>query len=536
MTCNSITTFSLWIFLTGLGCVPSLNGTTRSTGVGFRGTFFRPDHGNGGILIHANGPEAAATVSAPGGGAHLYFFSRMIGNWYLEASIGAMAEAEVTAISGDETHVKTSGLIPFLFGLRVDILPLRAANAFQPYIAGGPGYYMIQESDVQTETVSSTVIADIESRFGGYIGGGANIEIQDWMALNLDAKYHLVQQREGDNRNGSEFGFGLCFMWGRKRELFRIVRSMILVENLYPAYYQFYNSYPIASVTVKNQVSHPIEVNIKSEIRGITERREESGFTRLEANEEKDLPVYAIFGRRLLLTESREPATLDIQIEARAGAVLTKTMSTPIVVHSRNSWDGDTRKLSFFVTPDEPGIRGLARTAVLEDSAGNPHQTDHLAAARRIFNVLVERNLRYLSDPNIPFYRDDRVQSPGTTLESGSGDCDDLAVLYASLLGSIGIRTAFVDVQDPEKQTAHVYLLVDTEIPPDQGRRISSNPKRYVVRESGTDRASCWLPVETTCVAQDFETAWRTGAAQYFEEVEIRNGLLDGWVKIFDVE
>jgi outer membrane protein W len=527
---------TLWILLIGLGCAVQLPATSRSTGIGFRGSLFRPDHSNGGILIHANGPESSAVISAPGGGAHLYFFSRMTGNWYLETSIGALGEAEITAADGDETHVKSTGMVPFLFGVRVDILPLRVANVFQPYVGGGPGYYMIQESDVQTGLVSSTISANIESRFGGYFGGGVNIEIQDWLAFNLDGKYHRVQKREGDDRSGAEFGFGLCFMWGRKRELFRIVESKIIAQNIYPAYYQIYNTIPIAYITIRSEVSYPIEVNLKSEIPGISERMDESGFIRVEAREEKDLPVYAIFGQKLLSTDSREPATLDIKIEARAGTMLTKTVSTPIVVHSRNAWDGDARRLSFFVTPEESGIRDLARETVMRDSTNNPDEVGHLNSARRLFDLMRERNLRYLGDPNVPFYRDDRVQFAKTTLETGTGDCDDLAVLYASLLESIGIRTAFVDVKDPEKQTAHVYLLVDLDIPGDQGHRVSDNPKRYVVRESSPDQTSCWIPVETTCVDQDFENAWQTGATQYLQEAELRNGLIEGWVKIFDVE
>ena len=526
------------IILAGIiaGCTGLSFGTSRSTGIGFRGTLYKPNHSNGGIIIRADGPGSSATVSTPGGGGHLYFFSRLTGNWYLEASIGGMGEAEIIASYEDETIVKSSGLVPFLFGLRMDILPLRFANAFQPYLEAGPGYYMVQESNVQTEFASSNITADLQSRFGGYFGGGVNIELRDWVAFNMDAKYHQVQKIDNDDRSGSEFGFGFCFMWGRKQEIFRVVESKIIVQNIYPTYYQFYNTYPIAIVTIQNQMSYPIEVNIISEIPGISERAEESGFKRIPAHQEEDVPVYALFGEKLLRTVNRAPATLDLKIEARAGTMLTKTMSSPLVIHSRNSWDGDTRKLSYFVTTENPLVRSLAKESAIEDSADQSGRAKNLIIAQRIFDAIRKRNLRYLSDPNIPFYKDDRVQFAETTWETGTGDCDDLAVLYASLLGSVGIKTAFVDVADPEKKTAHVYLLVDMDVPPEQGYLISSNSKRYIVRKSVSGKTSCWIPVETTCVNQDFEDAWKTGATQYIQQAEMRNGLADGWVKIFDVE
>jgi hypothetical protein len=54
----------------------------------------------------------------------------------------------------------------------------------------------------------------------------------------------------------------------------------------------------------------------------------------------------------------------------------------------------------------------------------------------------VRDNLRYISDPVGAEY----VQEPLATLKSGGGDCDDGAVLLASMLSSIGIRAEFVFV------------------------------------------------------------------------------------------
>ena len=111
-----------------------------------------------------------------------------------------------------------------------------------------------------------------------------------------------------------------------------------------------------------------------------------------------------------------------------------------------------------------------------------------------------------------------------------------MTVCFSSLLNSIGISTAFVDVVPPgEPSSAHVYLMFDTGLPPSAGERISDNPKRYVVRTNADGRQSIWIPIETTVISDGFGRAWEQGAQEYYEDVEINLGLIQGWVRIVDV-
>jgi len=144
--------------------------------------------------------------------------------------------------------------------------------------------------------------------------------------------------------------------------------------------------------------------------------------------------------------------------------------------------------------------------------------------------------LRYHSDPNIPFYKDDRVQYAHETLNLKSGDCDDLVVLYASLLESVGINTAFVEVRDSQKELAHLYLMFNTSVSPIQGHLISSNEKRYLMRDNSIGQKTIWLPIETTLINHGFEQAWKAGALEYLEDGVVRSGIAEGWVRIIDVE
>jgi hypothetical protein len=176
--------------------------------------------------------------------------------------------------------------------------------------------------------------------------------------------------------------------------------------------------------------------------------------------------------------------------------------------------------------------RKIAKESSNRDSTG----AENIRVAKAFFDALTKMDIQYHRDPNIPFYRDDRVQYASETLKLRHGDCDDLVVLYASLLESAGINTAFVEVRDPEKEIAHLYLLFDSGVPSNQGDLISSNEKRYVIRENARGSGVIWIPVETTLVASSFDEAWETGALQYLQDGVMRHGLAEDWVRVIDVE
>ncbi len=129
-------------------------------------------------------------------------------------------------------------------------------------------------------------------------------------------------------------------------------------------------------------------------------------------------------------------------------------------------------KLGFFVTSENDEILALSRKLLGEIDLENDPSLRNFRAAEHILERLGTMGLRYHSDPNVPFYQDDRVQYAHQTLKLKTGDCDDLVVLYSSLLESVGIRTAFVEVRDPEKALAHLYLMFNTGLPHDQGHPV----------------------------------------------------------------
>ncbi|HNW60314.1 MAG TPA: hypothetical protein PKI62_11605 [bacterium] len=509
-------------------------GITRSHGLGVRLSFWNMMDQNMRFTLDASAVRGSVDLS--GVGFWLSYQSRIQRNWFMLFDLATVASIHSDLVGERENDAHVSTVIPLLLGFRHYPYGGRLRGSLQPYFGVGAGPYYVTDFNVKEADSGMDVHIEGSGKtfYGGYASAGAQLHFTSWLALTFDTRYHFVDWRSKGAYSGPEFGIGMTLMWGRSQEMFQVLGSKLIVENLYPAYYQFYNTYPLALVTVRNLTGSPIEINVRSNIEGYTPRPRESGFIRLAGHETRDIPVTVLFGPKMLEVENRTPAVLDLVIEGRAGTTLRKTVSAGLTIHQRNAWDGDMQKLKFYITADDPQI--IKECSALTANRPGSREPEALATARAIFDHLSQYGLRYRRDPNIPFYKDDRVLYPRETLQAGGGDCDDLTVLLASYLESAGYATAFVEVRDPGKEMAHLYLLFSTGLGPVSGELISSNEKRYIARTAPGGETLLWIPLECTLLGRSFEESWMTGASQYLDEAVLRNGLAEGWVTIIDVD
>jgi hypothetical protein len=504
----------------------------RSTGIGIRfGAWKMYDPTNDKKFDNAN----VSTTTGSGEGGVLHFYKRLRDRWFLDGSLGNLGNINVNRIGPGYVYTASLNITLFQFGARYDWLSPEYGSSFQPYLSFGGGLYWLSESSNLVEGGSVETANKTTAKAGIYGGGGLNFILARWFSINADLKFHFNDIDMGDRTNGVEYGIGCNFMWGGGQELFRVEDVKLVVQDIYPAYYQFYQSYPIALITIKNTVSYPIEVNVHSNIQDYSEREMESGFIRINKGDKKDIPITALLGPKILYADKREPAVVDIKIEARTGNQQTKFLSVNVTIHSRNAWNGQVDRLPFFITPENEDIVQLSRDLIKNLKLSQSDLTTKFKSAQHIFNTLGQMNIKYQSDPNIPFYQDDYVQYADETISRKTGDCDDLVVLYNSLLESLGIKTAFIQVQDPDEELAHLYMMFDTGLLPEQGYLISSNEKRFIIHEHNSNKKTLWIPVETTLIEEGFEEAWISAAEAYLKDGVVRNGFLEGWIKIINV-
>lgn len=82
---------------------------------------------------------------------------------------------------------------------------------------------------------------------------------------------------------------------------------------------------------------------------------------------------------------------------------------------------------------------------------------DYRGQIARLFHW-VKQHIRYVNDP-----RDvETISTPAATLKMQCGDCDDMSVLLAALLESIGHRTRFAALGFDDSSYSHV--IVETKL------------------------------------------------------------------------
>ena len=105
-------------------------------------------------------------------------------------------------------------------------------------------------------------------------------------------------------------------------------------------------------------------------------------------------------------------------------------------------------------------------------------------------------------------YLVDYLQFPRQTLEYQSGDCDDLSILYASLLQAVGIDSAFITIP------GHIYAAVRLQMSGQEVRSFFDKPEEVIVLGD-----TVWMPVEITLLDDGFVRAWKVGAQEWNENV-----------------
>lgn len=331
------------------------------------------------------------------------------------------------------------------------------------------------------------------------------------------------------------FSLSVKAILGNIKESLARIEGIEMFGGIYPSAYEALAYRPVGAVRVRNISQKPIQARASFYVERLMDQPTESQAVYIPAGSEGSIPLTAVFNELMRAVPKMMIREGTVSVSATVAEDFDDKAQTRVLIHGKNDWDGNAQSLRYFVTPDEPDILRYSRDALLRnrDSVDSgPSELAQLKNARLLFNTFAGK-MTYVADPK---QTADYVQYPSETLKLGGGDCDDMTVCFASLLSSIGISTAFVDVIPPAQPAAgHIYLLFDTGIDPRFGSSVSANPKRYVVRKGKSGAETIWIPVETTLVTRGFADAWTAGAQRYFDDVVVGLGLIRGWVKVVDV-
>jgi len=388
----------------------------------------------------------------------------------------------------------------------------------------GVGYSIFPNIDQVTG--DSHGAFDLQASLGGTAAFNPSYSMSLQLRPSLRYNYSLSPL---ERFNGFTFGIGLKvdYRFGTDPDDPRAeIRSLqfddIRIEDMFAAMQSYYVNNSIGEVTLTNTEKYPLtDVSVTFNQSGFMDVATPSPeIADIPPGESVKVPLYAIFNKDIFSMQGVTPLTGEITATyTLRSRTAIQAVPTSYDLYDKNSltWD-DNRKVAAFMTVGDSALGNY--TSFLRQTCKdvvNPGYNQEVQTAMQVYYGLTEIGTLYQRDPTVS-YDDaqgdtkviDSVNLPRDTLVKLSGDCDDLTVLFNSMMESTGIATAFVTVP------GHIYSMFATGVPAKDYKLIHPD-KVMSINIDG----ELWIPVEITFIGEkDFQTAWRSGAEEFVRFVD----------------
>ena len=343
---------------------------------------------------------------------------------------------------------------------------------------------------------------------------------------------HLLEGLDRFDGFSAGLSFGGAFRLGDDPDAPNVKIRSIKAEKIeFPPVFapmqSYYSQNPVATIKLKNIEKFAIDdVTVSFFQAGFMDTPTQAAELELiKAGETVDIPVPAIFNQQIYTTEGTTPLTGEIIVDYKSnGRLASQKFPVSYDLYDKESltWDDDN-KVGAFITSSDSALRNYS--SYVRQTCKDytiPGFSQELQTAMQIYYALGELGILYQRDPTSPFESAqenplivDSISLPRNTLTRATGDCDDLTVLFCSLLESVGIETAFITVP------GHIYAAFKTSTS-SRDYKLVHPDKDMTINLDG----ELWVPVEITLIGEaDFTTAWRTGIEEftaYDDNIELR--------------
>lgn len=281
----------------------------------------------------------------------------------------------------------------------------------------------------------------------------------------------------------------------------------VAVADVFPARLASYGRGPLGHLVVKNTSKAAVtDVVLQATLAGFSSGTLDDRADAIPPGQTAKIPIRIVLDpKRLETHEANQPATLSIGLSYRSEDYeFRDARSEPVVVFDKNAMDWSTPdSAAAFVTPRAGAIIALSRQISAAARGGGAGSVIGTAAAA--FEAMAVLGIRYAMDPVAPYGGAalDYLQFPAQTLKLGGGDCDDLAVLYASIGSALGLRMLLVTTPQ------HVFAAAEVPVPLRNLQAMGLDAARLLEHDGHH-----FVPVETTRVGHGFSDAWSHGIAE----------------------
>jgi tetratricopeptide (TPR) repeat protein len=285
---------------------------------------------------------------------------------------------------------------------------------------------------------------------------------------------------------------------------------------VFPVSYAWYRNNPVAAVRITNKEPNTItEISASFYLEQFMSQPNLCGEKdSLKPGESMEAPITAFFNESMLQLLENISANAKVIVEYRSlGSPKRAEIPVDIPLYHRNamSWD-DNRRAASFVSARDPAAQYFSRyVSSVVSSRMRPGINKNIQIALGMFEALAAYGPNYVIDPSSSYIEMsesssslDSLNFPYQTLMYRGGDCDDLAILFSSLMEAAGIETAFITIP------GHIYMAFDSGMGEAAAKRDFYAPNEFVYHEG-----RAWVPLEITIPKDGFYRAWRIGAKEW---------------------
>ncbi|ORC32856.1 hypothetical protein B4O97_15495 [Marispirochaeta aestuarii] len=432
-------------------------------------------------------------------------------------------------VSLEGTYTPSS--LPYLLsGLLLDatVVPINGSDQNASFLSIGPSlglqYQPIARLNLGLRGFGGIYMGIIEagSVRDPFWGGGAfaAYRINPGLSIGLDAEYRDYMTSGESALQGLSFGLGVRYQLGgasRGADLYYVPELI----PIFPLFYSYYENNPAGVLHLENRDSLPLNsLKVSFYVRQFMDQPKLCAeYRTFPAGAQETVPVYALFSEEIFrVTEGTKVAGELLLEYDYIGTSMSTTVPVTVIVNNRNAmtWDDD-RKAAAFVTARDPLVMSFAKNvAAVVGSDKSTAINENFRTALGVYEALGVYGMGYVQDPTTPYAEFsankealDYLQFPNQSIAYKAGDCDDLSILYAALLESVGIRTAFITAP------GHIYMAFALGMAPEQAEKLFIDTRELIFREDDT-----WIPVEITLVREGFLKSWQIGAREWRETSE----------------
>lgn len=305
------------------------------------------------------------------------------------------------------------------------------------------------------------------------------------------------------------------------------------LDPVFPVFYSRYDEEPFGEFVIRNEEDGAIrDVAVSFFAKQyMGEPRSCASIAMIPKGGTARVPALALFSEDLLRLTEDSKVSAEIRVDySFLGARRSLSLSAPVLIRHRNAmcWDDD-RKAAAFASAKDPAVLRYSKfvAGLVREVDELPEVTSALKFAVGLFEGLRLYGLNYVVDPTTPYealsadaMAVDFLQYPYQTLVYKGGDCDDLSIMFASTLQSVGIEAAFVTVP------GHIYVAFALEGAAEETARGFAQADDLIVYGG-----KAWVPLEITLVHSGFLKAWQYGAREWRDNQSAREllPLAEAW-------